>query len=1226
MTEILLTETIPSDSKLERLNLFAGRHMGEDEFDRQQAYADRRIAPLLAGFQPGIVQGLEVRASDIAQKGDGFTVNAGLAVAGNGTTLGLYYPLRETWQTLIQNYLQEAKATAAGGIFYLTLTRTSRYVDADPSIHPEQRTEFDPTRDARQLVVGSLSLKRIAMKPSAATATRELVENWVAANHVELEFLQAWSNAIPLGLAAIENKETDITKPANYQINWFSNVVGRYMAVRNGGYQALLNQTTTAFRRIRAAAANQSALSVKDYIAANLKLDFLPAAGELPFELITNLASHKIAPKIAWLPKHIAVDIVPVPEESVAALIQHHLPRRVVDLRIPAGERLRLLLAVNEPDYKPTLLDIPQVDGQMISDLFRYFARAYDQWVTWTRQYQYLYRLVTGNPLDQVNLKSLDLPEPIAPPQLPQVFFNQVIRESFSELGREPDSSPFYPYSLGVPPFPAFYQQWGTGNPVLPKPIVYTPQELATDGVVVQYAVANSQLQSLDDQIRDARSRVEKFRDYISLQRQQLDNQTVSLSALAGGVAGDGSGLQVARWLPFTSMVSSKLDLAAISATLTPPVAPTQPQAIKELSGGLFNQVSANLMNYKANSSISSSTQQLLAASNNKAVNTSSIFTSILRKAPTTFSSLQFNLNNQRLDKIAEAPKQALTKPAFDTKEFRFGVLEHIRAETQEYKKAFKGLMDLLTTLVGVFGPTEGNALRAKLEAFGTCKTSEQLTQDLFNEVLAQYVKEGLALPAATEKANQYMRDNPGLSGPRIYEALFNVGKILTHQIAYMESLYGREESKLEGLLRSRINKENEIEKLIALIRAGTEQLAAIDKRRIEYLGDYGVAQRLVDDDWLQTYKLDQERTRVLTKAVRGLYYVRVVQAPVGLPFADPLLLRYGKADDLVPGWRTEEDPDLPDDIDDFFDTLMEAPLNDWVNLRGLKVHLPAPDRLDYMSSLRNLRLQNKTLKQSSATAQNAGRSQVSLSLYNVRVQTQSTLKIFAQINMSVTQVSSKLRQEEAAKVVSVADLLSGTRGVLQKQAQTLHNRLEQAVAGVLAKLNELAPSLRFEWAQLAEDDYLAVDRVELWPGLDRAEREDFNATRTLAELIAWMYRQLDANASAAGRSAMRNLIRACLIHASLGDPAEILYGQVQVPPRRLSLGEPLRIQLNRAPKVGTVLHLLDAQQQVVAMLNVDDHDDQGTVAKITHVTQKDSLVTTQYRVVASKATRQLLQ
>ena len=1196
MNEILLTPGIPSHSDLERLNLFAGRHMGEEEFDRQQAYADRRMAPLLAGFQPGIVQGLDVRTTALGATGDGFTVSPGLAVSDNGQTLGLYYPLRESWKKLIDDYLNQTKAQSATGIFYLTLIRSSRYVDADTGIHPEQRTEFDPTRDARLLVVGTLGLKRLAMAPEAASANRELVENWVAANHVELEFLQSWKNAVPLGLVAIQSVGN------SYTVNWFSPAVGRYEAVTNSGYYVLLKQTRDAFRRLRLAAGNQTVLSIGDYIAANLHLDFLPAAGELPLEIIKNIASHIVAPSIAWLPPHIAVDMVPVPEESVAALIDHNLPRRVVDLRQAAGERLRLMLAVNEPDYKPDLLDIPQTDQQLISDVFRYFTRAYDQWGEWMRQFDYLYKLLEASALDIATTKSLDLPKPLDAPQLPHSFFTQVIKESRTNVGVDGQDNPLYPYSLGLPTFPQFYKQWGqpNTNPVLPKPIV-TPDH---NGIVIQYAIARVDLEDLDNQIRALRSRVEKTRDYLLLQRQQLDSQTVSLSALAGGVAGDGSGLQVARWLPFTSLTASKI-------STTPPLAnaingdtATAAYTIAAINtnsaaASLFSNASIGFLNYNANASIANTAQQLLA-DNKTVANKNLVFANTLRQSPTVFSTLQFNMNNLRLDRIAQAPKQALTKPSFEAKEFRFGVLEHISPETQEYKKAARGINELITTLEGMFDKAEAQVIKAQLLSYGKPQTYEEI-----------------------EKA---ARDNHEEIAPKLYEALFNAGKIITRQIAYMESRYVRIESDLEGKLRARLNKETEIEKLIALIRTATEQLASIDKRRIEYLGDYGVVQRLLDDDWLKVSKLDLERTRVLTQGVKGLYFIRVCQTPVGLPLADPLLLRYGKASDIVPGWSTEEDPDLPDDIDDFFDTVLELPMDDWSVLRILKVHIPAPDRLEYIDSMRTMRLQSKTTKQVNASVQQTASSPVNLSLAGVRMQTQATLRLLTQAVMPITEVSSRIRQDMAVKVVSLADLLGGTRGVLQKQAQTLHNRLEQAVAGMLEKLNDLPPSIRLQWAQLAEDDLLPLERVELWPGLERAEREDFNSTRTMAELVAWWFRQLDSDASAAGHSAMRNMIRATLIHASLGDPAEILQGQVQVPPRRLLVGEPLRIQLNRAPKAGAVLHLLDAQQQVVALLNVYDHDDKGTVAKITQVAQKDILVTTQFRVVASKATSLLIR
>ncbi|HCB39031.1 MAG TPA: hypothetical protein DEP79_05045, partial [Gammaproteobacteria bacterium] len=47
MSLIVLHRPIASDPKLQRVHLFAGRHLGEEEFDRQQEYADARLSPLL---------------------------------------------------------------------------------------------------------------------------------------------------------------------------------------------------------------------------------------------------------------------------------------------------------------------------------------------------------------------------------------------------------------------------------------------------------------------------------------------------------------------------------------------------------------------------------------------------------------------------------------------------------------------------------------------------------------------------------------------------------------------------------------------------------------------------------------------------------------------------------------------------------------------------------------------------------------------------------------------------------------------------------------------------------------------------------------------------------------------------------------------------------------------------------------------------------------------------
>ncbi|MDV7393536.1 hypothetical protein RZS08_19330, partial [Arthrospira platensis SPKY1] len=121
-----------------------------------------------------------------------------------------------------------------------------------------------------------------------------------------------------------------------------------------------------------------------------------------------------------------------------------------------------------------------------------------------------------------------------------------------------------------------------------------------------------------------------------------------------------------------------------------------------------------------------------------------------------------------------------------------------------------------------------------------------------------------------------------------------------------------------------------------------------------------------------------------------------------------------------------------------------------------------------------------------------------------------------------------------------------------------------------LGRLGRISPSLRLQWAQLAEHDRLAVERVGHWPGLERAEREDFDATRSVAELVAWWFRQVSPKASGDARAAMRNMVRAVLIHAALGNPQALISGRVRVPPRAAAPGERLRVTLDGRPAPGT--------------------------------------------------------
>jgi hypothetical protein len=1228
---IALTDPIPSHPDLERLKFFAGRHLGEQEFDRIQAYMDRRIAPLLSALQPGIINGLELQLATIGLD-EGFTLGSGLALAGNGQALSVYAPLRQTWAQVIGDYIEQTHVLDASGIFYLTLKRTEAYVDADPTIDPCQRSEFDPTRDAQRVFVGTMGLTRLAIEPSAVTTrSQEQIANWVAANNVGAEFLANMKTAVPLGVLAIENTGVDDDGLAIYGVRWFSENAGRYLAKNNNGYHVLLEQTKQAFNRVLQLADNRSVtMSLPEFLEANLTMDFLPAAGELPLELLNNIDTS--SPSVNWLPQHIAIDMIAVPEDTADELVERHLPRGVIDLRQPAGDKIRLLLAVNERDYDPKLLDFPQTDTQLEQDSYRYFQRAYTVWQDWMEQFNRLYFVVDDDILEPKDLLALDLPESIAPPQLPQHFYTQLIDESLEELGAATDaipSVPFYPYSNGRPPFPEFYRNWGLvsgagSSENVQAPPLIEPQD---DGFIIQYAIAQNELESIDNQVRATRSRLEKTRDYLLLQRQQLDNQTVSLAALAGGVAGDGSGLQVARWLPFTElkarareeapteddlgsdMVDDTINTAVIPplyTTITPPYFNYGARTAATKTATTDNNNHFFLSTAAKTNSLSASiradlTGKTFAGPSAKGQFNNLVFSSTLRKTPTIFSTLQFNLNNNRLDKIAEAPKQALTRPSFEAKEFRFGVLEHVRPEIQEYKKALRAMRELITTTTELFDKADANSLRKSLEKIGMPTSLEDLELNRTAE----------------------SDDEVELAAARIYEALFKISQILTKQIAFVESRYNRIEAQLEGRLRARINKESRLEKLAALIKKTSEALENVDKRRVEILGDYGVVQRLVDDDWLTIHNKNRERSRILTTAVSKLYYVRERQTEVSMNLSDPLPLRYGSTDDIVPGCDWETDPELPEELDDFFETLLEVPMDDWAALKTYQAFIPPYKRLDTIQHLRKTRFQQKASRQFNTLQLSAVSAQpVKASLYHVRIQSQALMAQLANVEFPLAIASSKKRNREVAKVLSLEDIASGVRGPLQRQAQKLSLRLEQVLDCLLGKLNELPPSLRLQWSQLAEDDRLMVNRVDRWPGLERAEKSDFNTTRTIAELVAWCWRQLAPNASSVGSSALSGALRAVVIQSALGDPAEILQGEVQVPPRRLALGEPLRLRLNKPAKPGTVLQLMNPQQVVIALLHVSDDDEKGTVAEITKVTshyKSDMHITTQYKVVANK-------
>ena len=1232
MTLILLHEPIASSRELQRVHMFPGRHLGEAEFDREQAYADARFEGVLQGNPPGIVHGLDIQMGPNSVNEPGFSVTSGLAFAGNGQTLGLYYPLRAEWPDLIREFLDRIQVTNAVGVYYLLLTRNERQINRTET-DSCQRTDLDPTRDMQNVLAATLSLHRLNISENAVNdLPQEQIQNWVAADRVDGQFMQNMDNAVPLAMVAIVHDEA-MPSDLPYRVKWISRAAGRYEALPNSGYRVLLNQTSTAMRRVMqdAMSPGNEATPLSTFLHDNLHLDFLPSTGQLPLSWLQQPESTH--PHLLWIPSHIGIDMIPVPEETVPELMNRHIARRVIDLRQPAGDKIRLLLAVNKTDYRNDLLDIPQTDSVLEEDIFRFYTRTYEAWLKWRKQFDLLYYCKpldqssendTNAPqhavLDPVQLKNLGLPIPEHPPVPPLDVFDRMITQAEQELLEPQTTAVPYPYNKGEPEFPAFYQEWLVdGNPLS----VPVPDE---DGLVVQYAVALVELEAIENQIRAFRSRVEKTRDFLLIQRQQLDSQTVALAALAGGVSGDGTGLQVSRWLPYAN-----LDTIEISKNT--PETETKPEQI--VSVAPLAAFSTPILTAFTNNTASKSTPKATAAtsfSSNVMTNVLAATTTTFKpnffaaSKPETFSAFELGINQNRLNLLSQISREAVSKPAFEAKEYRFGVMNHISPEINEYAKAFYGIKELTLTLADLFDPVDVARLRRQFNKIGQFGSDNVPITNPFENVRkleSPIALDNLATKTAAEQDPENKKQLRELLLTQYrYHALFKTGKILTQWIALFEARYNDIERKLQGKLREQSRKLAQINKLSGLIRVAREALEGMDRFRVEQLGDYGVAQRLLEEDWRQVWSLNRERTRILTTGLRGLYYVRVRGTPVSARLADPLVLRHGSSKDVVPGCDWEEEVDLPAVLDPFFDAVREIPMNDWKALKPQQPKLPPFQQFEYLGKLRKARFQARPQLTPVASASITNTLQARLKA--VQSQTQIVMQRWAVSTLPSFTVSSLKTQSEAAKVLSLEDL-SGVSGVLRKEAHELRDQLEHCLFCLLEKLSLLPPSLRLQWGQLAEDDLIRVEAVSHWPGLENAEADDFNATRTISELIAWWFRQLDRDASANSRQAMRNMIRACLIHASLGDPQEIIRGNVHVPPRVAAVGERLQVKLNRPPLPGTRLQLLDQQQQVVALLAVEDHTPQSTQVRIVNLSQTNIRINTQFSVLANNLTQRKL-
>lgn len=546
-----------------RLNSFPGRYLSEREFELLQAYVDDRITPLVSGLPTGIVSGMELRP-----EGSGsntvLNIQPGVAVGAGGRLIRLFYPLKQQWPEFVElierNLLkQNPGSKLRDGLYFLTLHAVVEEIDKNVAAEPCSRTEPDPLRQRRLETVILPSLQLITANPRLMAMPQARAANRICVRFLKNSPHDPETGAIPVALIKVENR-----LPA-----WIDTVAGRYLSEPDAAYRTFLAHTIERLDQWLQKGGQSDATPA---LATLLGIDYLPSAGPLPLALLADPSGKE--PRPLFHPADLQVELAPVPASTIGGVIDRELPRGSVDLVHGLGDRIRLLLAIPDLDYRPTLMDLPQRDSQLEEELFKRETAAAKAWKAWWLQWQQLFAGLseTQCKLKQVPQYKLGLmPQALSRPRNPDACRYQLVKQRLLTLyGNKiqfPDASPHDPGKLDIQepgPYTGSQIEKKLGSAGMPVPEPYSshllspyavagytpvePPEFSGDGLLLQHDQIRQNIQELEKDLDESYRLLNEMDDYLNLQRQQLDSITLSFSALAGGVAGDGAGSSMMRW------------------------------------------------------------------------------------------------------------------------------------------------------------------------------------------------------------------------------------------------------------------------------------------------------------------------------------------------------------------------------------------------------------------------------------------------------------------------------------------------------------------------------------------------------------------------------------------------------------------------------------------------------------------------------------------------------
>ncbi|MEM1266775.1 MAG: hypothetical protein AAGI50_12250 [Pseudomonadota bacterium] len=515
-----------------------------------------------------------------------------------------------------------APDTPLTGWYLLTLRRSVAIIDPITDAPPCTRTELDILRDSRIETLATLDLQLVSAAADVLALDTLRAVNRLGASFMSTAPFDADTGAVPIAFVKLANDlvEMDDDGPVidatagrllavenaahlALRLRWAEAVErlgrggrpGRPLPSEPTGSAAFAPRAFTSrsgetrlkplAQMLEASLRFDPALRLSQQIG----VDFLPAAGPLPEGLLTRIAGRPLGegwalPEINFDPLDLQIEMAPIRSSQVEEALEREMARGVVDLVHTQNDRIRVLVAVPDQRFRPDLMDLPETDAILDAGVYTRAQAARAAWQSWADLYDQLFGDLDetalnpdGTVTDEARAlfrairipapplgifptldalggeaalaarSALGVGRPVSAPASGSAFFSGLIATRATRATAEGTPLP-RPYA-GGPPTPP--------DDLAPDPITALP---AREGLYRRRADLQAEIALLEEEL-DANDRlIADFDVFIRAQRQQVDSITVSFTALAGGVPGDGSGLQLARWTPFTTIAAAAAD------------------------------------------------------------------------------------------------------------------------------------------------------------------------------------------------------------------------------------------------------------------------------------------------------------------------------------------------------------------------------------------------------------------------------------------------------------------------------------------------------------------------------------------------------------------------------------------------------------------------------------------------------------------------------------------